>query len=198
MNNKKTKLLLGTTLLFMWLALLSILLIPEYWVVALVFILVAAVPLLWLSLQKVDVGQTQPVDWNNVVFGPIDTDMEEFYDALEPVKSSRYEAFVNSFNNNKLVNKIRKKLLLFVALRLNIKWALKSKHWDYDLSYIYELKQGFINKDGAPIKCYKCGNTHFKQTNVYTEGEWGIVEYTAKCTNCGHNCGYWSYGCWMP
>lgn len=59
------------------------------------------------------------------------------------------------------------------------------------------VKKGYINKSGAPLKCF-CGSTNLKNVNeVYMEGG-TIIEFNVKCKNkkCNKIVASWSYGAW--
>lgn len=61
--------------------------------------------------------------------------------------------------------------------------------------YIKQLiTDGYIDENGAPLKCY-CGCKDFDTTNEYYE-EFGLIEYQLKCKNCGKKVGHWAYGNW--
>lgn len=61
-----------------------------------------------------------------------------------------------------------------------------------------QIDEGYIDRDGQPLKCV-CDSTEFKQVNQ-TYGEGYIEEYSIECTNteCQKIVGHWAYGAWDP
>ncbi len=65
------------------------------------------------------------------------------------------------------------------------------------LDYLKELENnGYITKNGTPLKCRFCDCTDLETTDEYFE-EHMLVEYTLKCKKCGNIAGTWAYGGWM-
>ena len=60
-----------------------------------------------------------------------------------------------------------------------------------------DIKDGYINNEGAPLKCRKCGSSHITTGNEYYEN-YGVIEYDAICVDCGEVVGHWAYGYWNP
>lgn len=68
--------------------------------------------------------------------------------------------------------------------------------------YIEEMiNEGYIAKDGTPLKCWNCKGTNFTEFGhdyldyCYGVGV-GLLEYQLKCDECGKNVGYWVAGHW--
>lgn len=50
--------------------------------------------------------------------------------------------------------------------------------------------------DYEPIKCSSCGCDDLETFDIYYD-EFGEVEYSVRCLNCGKQLGTWSYGKWF-
>lgn len=63
--------------------------------------------------------------------------------------------------------------------------------------YIEDLiKNGYIDKEGKPLKCKKCDNEVFTRTDeMYCP--YGLEEYSYTCNVCGSIEGYWAHGYWQ-
>jgi len=59
-----------------------------------------------------------------------------------------------------------------------------------------DIKAGYVDSTGKPLKCWKCGYTEFEQFDTYMEEHW-VVEYSLKCKQCGSGVGHWAYGTWI-
>jgi hypothetical protein len=62
--------------------------------------------------------------------------------------------------------------------------------------YIKRLrKDGYIDENFAPLKCWYCESENVDYCNhLYEEGY--VVEYDAVCKDCGKKLGNWAYGVW--
>lgn len=58
------------------------------------------------------------------------------------------------------------------------------------------IADGFISKNGQPIKCDHCGGTEFKRVNEDCIS-YNLCEYDELCASCGKHVGHWAYGNWM-
>jgi 5-methylcytosine-specific restriction endonuclease McrA len=55
---------------------------------------------------------------------------------------------------------------------------------------------GYIDKEGAPLKCQYCGSKDLNTRTFYGDGN-GILEgMIVDCKNCNKNVGNWDYGHW--
>jgi hypothetical protein len=59
----------------------------------------------------------------------------------------------------------------------------------------FKKRIGVVNKDGAPLHCYKCAHDKFKETVTDTINH-TVSEYKSECERCGTENGYWAYGSW--
>ena len=59
-----------------------------------------------------------------------------------------------------------------------------------------KIEKGFIDEDGKPLKCHKCGCTEFELGETLVDS-WVLLEYEELCQNCKTRVGYWAYGCWQ-
>ena len=85
----------------------------------------------------------------------------------------------NKSIKSSLIHKIRCKIA-------NIKF--KFMRWK-------NIKLGYIDIDGTPLKCFECGSKELEDLN-YDYIEHTICEYDCKCKNCGQQLGHWAYGYW--
>lgn len=62
--------------------------------------------------------------------------------------------------------------------------------------YIEGLEfNGYIKKDGTPIKCIFCDSKDLKRTNE-SYGPVGLEECEVICQSCNKITGRWAYGNW--
>jgi len=59
-----------------------------------------------------------------------------------------------------------------------------------------QVKEGYISKDGTPLKCFNCESKELKD-NITDSTEQGIMEYEKVCINCNKIVGCWAYGHWQ-
>lgn len=57
------------------------------------------------------------------------------------------------------------------------------------------IAEGYIDGEGAPLKCPICGCTKHEQSRIYYEEHYE-VEYDIVCTKCRKIIGHWAYGSW--
>ena len=62
----------------------------------------------------------------------------------------------------------------------------------------WEIKNGYIEPDGTPIKCIHCDSTELEEFNEYYIDGYGstLAEYSVRCKKCGKTVGHWAYGYW--
>lgn len=62
----------------------------------------------------------------------------------------------------------------------------------------WEIKCGYIEPDGTPIKCIHCDSTELEEFNEYHIDGYGstLAEYSVRCKKCGRTVGHWAYGYW--
>ena len=62
----------------------------------------------------------------------------------------------------------------------------------------WEIKCGYIEPDGTPIKCIHCNSTELEEFNEYYIDGYGstLAEYSVRCKKCGKTVGHWGYGYW--
>ena len=62
----------------------------------------------------------------------------------------------------------------------------------------WEIKNGYIEPDGTPIKCIHCDSTDLEEFNEYYIDGYGstLAEYSVRCKKCGRTVGHWAYGYW--
>lgn len=62
----------------------------------------------------------------------------------------------------------------------------------------WEIKNGYIEPDGTPIKCIHCNSTELEEFNEYHIDGYGstLAEYSVRCKKCGKTVGHWGYGYW--
>lgn len=62
----------------------------------------------------------------------------------------------------------------------------------------WEIKNGYIEPDGTPIKCIHCDSTELEEFNEYHIDGYGstLAEYSVRCKKCGKTVGHWAYGYW--
>ncbi len=58
-----------------------------------------------------------------------------------------------------------------------------------------QIKDGYILKDGTPVKC-ACGNTEFEMVDAHY-CPYGLEEYQLKCEKCQEIVGHWAFGNWQ-
>jgi hypothetical protein len=57
--------------------------------------------------------------------------------------------------------------------------------------------EGYIAKDGQPLKCRFCDSTKpFKESDIYHENYFK-VEYQLSCSDCNNRLSIWAYGQWQ-
>ena len=86
--------------------------------------------------------------------------------------------------NNILVYKFR----LFILDHK--KDATTTEYLDLAIAY------GLINKDLSPKRCY-CGCEEWEKCKCFYV-QYGEVEFSARCKECGEYLGTWAYGSWVP
>lgn len=59
----------------------------------------------------------------------------------------------------------------------------------------YMIDNGYISKNGTPLKCQFCECIEFEKGKTYYE-EVYLSEYELLCKNCGKKVDYWAYGAW--
>lgn len=67
----------------------------------------------------------------------------------------------------------------------------REKHEEHIKSLIAD---GYIAKDGEPLKCIHCESKELEE-KLYYEEHW-IVERDIACKKCGKPLGNWAYGHW--
>lgn len=73
---------------------------------------------------------------------------------------------------------------------------MKNKEMSIE-DYLKDLyNNGYIEQDGEPIKCLKCGSKKLEDCNYINEC-FGTVEYQKRCKCCGEIAGVWAYGYWQ-
>lgn len=62
----------------------------------------------------------------------------------------------------------------------------------------WEIKCGYIEPDGTPIKCIHCDSTDLEEFDEYYIDGYGstLAEYSVRCKKCGRTVGHWGYGYW--
>lgn len=62
----------------------------------------------------------------------------------------------------------------------------------------WEIKNGYIEPDGTPIRCIHCDSTELEEFNEYHIDGYGstLAEYSVRCKKCGRTVGHWAYGYW--
>lgn len=58
-----------------------------------------------------------------------------------------------------------------------------------------DVKKGYIDRYGAPLKCYKCNSKNLEDYDEYYEEYW-CVEHSVRCKECGTKLGHCAYGSW--
>lgn len=60
----------------------------------------------------------------------------------------------------------------------------------------WEIKNGYIEPDGTPIKCIHCDSTELEEFNEYHLDGYGstLMEYSVRCKKCGKTVGHWFVG----
>lgn len=58
-----------------------------------------------------------------------------------------------------------------------------------------QIKSGYINENGAPLKCPHCDGKNFEDRNEYYD-ESSLVEFQVWCVDCNKSVGIWAYGDW--
>jgi hypothetical protein len=87
----------------------------------------------------------------------------------------------------------RKNKLFKQSIMEKIKYKMNDLQFRY---YIWrDIKKGYIDKNGAPLKCFKCNSKEMYEYSEYYEDHL-LVEYGVKCKHCGEKLGYWAYGSW--
>jgi len=62
--------------------------------------------------------------------------------------------------------------------------------------YLNKLfEDGYIAKDGEPLKCEFCNSKELEDFNE-SYNDYGLMEYGVKCKDCGKVLAYWAYGNW--
>lgn len=62
--------------------------------------------------------------------------------------------------------------------------------------YLNKLfEDGYIAKNGEPLKCEFCDSKELEDFNE-NYSDYGIVEYSVKCEECGKVLAHWAYGDW--
>ena len=59
-----------------------------------------------------------------------------------------------------------------------------------------QIKEGYILKDGTPLKCLKCDSKDITNTNYDLLDSQLVCEYEVKCNACNSIVGRWAYGRW--
>lgn len=58
------------------------------------------------------------------------------------------------------------------------------------------------DKDGRPIKCWKCGCTEQREVTRgiidVLDGRGPVCEFEVFCASCNESIGYWAYGYYEP
>ena len=56
----------------------------------------------------------------------------------------------------------------------------------------WEIKCGYIEPDGTPIKCIHCNSTELEEFNEYYIDGYGstLAEYSVRCKKCGRTVGH--------
>ena len=62
----------------------------------------------------------------------------------------------------------------------------------------WEIKNGYIEPDGTPIRCIHCDSTELEEFDEYYIDGYGstLAEYSVRCKKCGKTVGHWGYGYW--
>ena len=81
-----------------------------------------------------------------------------------------------------------KKIKLFLQ---NLKWRIKIYFW-----LLPRRLKGYINRDGSPRKCHKCGCRNVERYNTFRDDQGFIEEYWVRCAKCKEHLGIWSCGGW--
>ena len=61
--------------------------------------------------------------------------------------------------------------------------------------YTRRVKEGFIEQNGAPIKCENCGSEDYR-LHTTNRMDYIAMEKEAICNKCGHLMGIWVTGNW--
>ena len=63
----------------------------------------------------------------------------------------------------------------------------------------WEIKHGYIETNGRPIKCIYCNSEELEDFDEYYLDGYGshLLEYSVRCKKCGKTAGIWSYGSWQ-
>ena len=63
------------------------------------------------------------------------------------------------------------------------------------LKYKYLLKEGFVDKNYEPQRCFYCNSTLLEDCNA-DRTDYIVLSYDVKCKNCDKVLGHWSCGNW--
>lgn len=63
--------------------------------------------------------------------------------------------------------------------------------------YKKQLQDGYISKNGAPLKCIKCESINLIDKVTDTLDGHTVLEYYVYCKDCGTKTGSWAYGNWQ-
>lgn len=63
------------------------------------------------------------------------------------------------------------------------------------LKYKYLLKEGFIDKNYEPQRCFYCNSTLLENCNA-DRTDFVVLAYDVKCKYCDKVLGHWSCGHW--
>ena len=74
----------------------------------------------------------------------------------------------------------------------------KCSDWKLKRIIEWEIKCGYIEPDGTPIKCIHCDSTELEEFDEYHIDGYGstLAEYSVRCKKCGRTVGHWAYGYW--
>lgn len=75
---------------------------------------------------------------------------------------------------------------------------LKNKltHFILFISFKWLVWRGYLDKDGAPLKCPFCRCKEIETYNTFRHDQGFIEEYWVRCKNCKEHLGTWAYGSW--
>ena len=82
--------------------------------------------------------------------------------------------------------------------KIKRKIICKYSDWKLKKRIKWEIKHGYIETDGNPIKCIYCNSEELEDFDEYYLDGHGstLLEYSVRCKKCGKTVGIWSCGSW--
>lgn len=77
-------------------------------------------------------------------------------------------------------------------------WQIKCKisDWQFKRYINKQIKDGYIDKNLAPLKCPFCNSIELESYDFYRHDQGFIEEYSVRCKHCQKDVGHWAYGGW--